>query len=153
MSCWSASPSLAAPPPNNCACPAPAPPRRLTRCAGVHTCRAGASGSAERAMDDIRDHTIEQHWSDYSQDEHAIWRLLFDRQQRLLVGRACRDYLDGLQALGVAAAGVPVSRRRSALFDRATGWRIVAVPGIAPDELFFALPARRRFPSTCFIRH
>ena len=47
-------------------------------------------------MGDIGDYTIEQHWSDYRDDEHAIWRLLFERQQRLLVGRACDEYLDGL---------------------------------------------------------
>ncbi len=103
-------------------------------------------------MDDVRDCTIEQNWSGYSADEHAIWRLLFDRQQRLLVGRACREYLDGLQGLGVAAGGIPDFRRLSDLLDRATGWRIAAVPGIVPDDVFFALLARRRFPSTCFIR-
>jgi phenylalanine-4-hydroxylase len=103
-------------------------------------------------MDDVRDCTIEQNWSDYSADEHSIWRLLFERQQRLLVGRACREYLDGLQDLGVAAGGIPDFRGLSDLLDRATGWRIVAVPGIVPDDVFFALLARRRFPSTCFIR-
>jgi len=103
-------------------------------------------------MDDVRDYTIEQNWSDYSAEEHAIWRLLFDRQQHLLVGRACREYLDGLEGLGVAAGGIPDFRRLSDLLDRATGWRLAAVPGIVPDELFFALLARRRFPSTCFIR-
>ena len=103
-------------------------------------------------MGDIRDYTIEQNWSGYSADEHAVWRLLFDRQQRLLAGRACRDYLDGLQGLGVAAAGIPDFRRLSDLLDRATGWRIVAVPGLVPDEVFFDFLARRRFPSTCFIR-
>jgi phenylalanine-4-hydroxylase len=103
-------------------------------------------------MDDIRGCTIEQSWSEYSADEHAIWRLLFDRQQHLLVGRACREYLEGLEALGVAAGGIPDFRRLSDLLDRATGWRLTAVPGIVPDTLFFALLARRRFPSTCFIR-
>jgi phenylalanine-4-hydroxylase len=103
-------------------------------------------------MDDLRDAIIEQNWSDYSEDEHAIWRLLFERQQRLLVGRACSDYLEGLQSLGVAASGIPDFRGLSDLLERATGWRIAAVPGIVPDELFFALLARRRFPSTCFIR-
>ncbi len=103
-------------------------------------------------MNDVRDCTIEQNWSGYSADEHAIWRLLFDRQQHLLVGRACREYLDGLQGLGVAAGGIPDFRRLSDLLDRATGWRIAAVPGIVPDDVFFALLARRRFPSTCFIR-
>ena len=103
-------------------------------------------------MDDVRDCTIEQNWSGYSADEHAIWRLLFDRQQHLLVGRACREYLDGLHGLDVAAGGIPDFRRLSDLLDRATGWRIAAVPGIVPDDVFFGLLARRRFPSTCFIR-
>jgi phenylalanine-4-hydroxylase len=113
-------------------------------------------------MGDIGDHTIEQNWAEYSEDEHAIWRLLFERQQRLLVGRACREYLDGLQGLGVAPTGparglkahggIPDFRRLSDILDRATGWRIAAVPGLVPDDIFFAFLARRRFPSTCFIR-
>ncbi len=103
-------------------------------------------------MDDLRDGMIEQNWSGYSAEEHAIWRLLFDRQQHLLVGRACSDYLDGLEGLGVAAGGIPDFRGLSDLLDRATGWRIAAVPGIVPDDVFFAHLARRRFPSTCFIR-
>jgi phenylalanine-4-hydroxylase len=103
-------------------------------------------------MDDIRDYTIEQNWAGYSEDEHAVWRLLFERQQRLLVGRACREYLDGMQGLGVAAQGIPDFRRLSDLLDRATGWRIAAVPGLVPDAVFFGFLAQRRFPSTCFIR-
>ncbi len=103
-------------------------------------------------MDDIRDYTIAQNWSDYSADEHAIWRLLFERQQHLLTGRACREYLDGLEGLRVAADGIPDFRRLSDILDRATGWRIVAVPGLVPDDVFFAFLAQRRFPATCFIR-
>lgn len=103
-------------------------------------------------MGDIRDYTMEQNWPRYSEDEHAVWRLLFERQQRLLAGRACREYLYGLRGLGVAAGGIPDFRRLSDILDRATGWRIVAVPGLVPDDVFFALLAERRFPSTCFIR-
>jgi phenylalanine-4-hydroxylase len=96
--------------------------------------------------------TIEQEWLGYSAEEHAIWRLLFERQQRLLVGRACREYLEGLGGLGVEADGIPNFSRLSDVLDAATGWRIVAVPGLVPDDVFFAHLARRRFPSTCFIR-
>lgn len=96
--------------------------------------------------------TIEQKWEEYSEEEHAIWRLLFERQERLLAGRACREYLDGLGALGVAARGIPDFRRLSEVLDRTTGWRIVAVPGLVPDAVFFDFLVRRRFPSTCFIR-
>lgn len=98
------------------------------------------------------DFTIEQDWQGYSEEQHAVWRLLFERQQQVLVGRACREYLDGLGALGVAARGIPEFRRLSDALERATGWRIVAVPGLVPDAVFFAHLARRRFPSTCFIR-
>jgi phenylalanine-4-hydroxylase len=98
------------------------------------------------------DFTIEQNWQSYSEEEHAVWRLLFERQQKLLVGRACGEYLDGLGALGVAAGGIPDFRRLSDVLDRTTGWRIVAVPGLVPDAVFFGHLARRRFPSTCFIR-
>src|SRR5437762_10246121 len=100
----------------------------------------------------LADYTIEQNWQAYAEDEHAVWRLLFERQQHLLVGRACREFLDGLQDLGVAAHGIPEFGRLSDSLDQATGWRIVAVPGLVPDDVFFALLARRRFPSTCFIR-
>ena len=98
------------------------------------------------------DFSIEQNWQDYSAEEHAIWRLLFERQQRLLVDRACNEFLEGLDSLGVAAEGIPDFRRLSGVLDDATGWRIVAVPGVVPDDVFFAYLARRRFPSTCFIR-
>ena len=98
------------------------------------------------------DFTIEQNWEDYSEEQHAIWRLLFERQQRLLLGRACREYLEGLSRLGVAADGIPDFRRLSDVLEGATGWRIVAVPGLVPDDVFFAHLARRQFPSTCFIR-
>ncbi len=98
------------------------------------------------------DFLIDQNWTGYTAEEHAIWRFLFERQQRLLVGRACHEYLDGLAGLGVAARGIPDFRRLSDRLDRATGWRLVAVPGLVPDDVFFALLAERRFPSTCFIR-
>jgi phenylalanine-4-hydroxylase len=113
--------------------------------------------STERVMNEIGpetapDFTIEQDWQGYSAEEHAVWRRLFQRQQRLLVGRACPEYLEGLGALGVAAAGIPDFQRLSEVLDRTTGWRIVAVPGLVPDGVFFGHLAERRFPSTCFIR-
>ena len=37
------------------------------------------------------DFAIEQNWQAYSEEEHAIWRLLFERQQPLLVGRELRN--------------------------------------------------------------
>src|SRR5690242_9157755 len=107
---------------------------------------------AEVRRDSLSEFSIEQNWHRYSEEEHTIWRLLFERQQCLLADRACREFLDGLDRLGVAADGIPDFRLLSDLLDAATGWRIAAVPGLVPDDVFFAYLARRRFPSTCFIR-
>src|SRR6266404_6771175 len=98
------------------------------------------------------DFTIEQDWAAYSAEEHAIWRTLFHRQQEILRERACPEFLDGLAGLGVAADGIPDFRRLNEALSAATGWTIVAVPGLVPDAVFFEHLANRRFPSTCFIR-
>ena len=98
------------------------------------------------------DYVIDQGWSDYSERDHAIWHALFERQSRLLPGRACLEYLDGLEGLGVAADGIPRFERLSDVIERTTGWRIVAVPGLVPDDVFFRHLARRRFPATNWIR-
>jgi phenylalanine-4-hydroxylase len=98
------------------------------------------------------DFTIEQDWAAYSTEEHAIWRTLFHRQQEILRERACPEFLDGLAGLGVAADGIPDFRGLNTMLEAATGWTIVAVPGLVPDAVFFGHLANRRFPSTCFIR-
>lgn len=98
------------------------------------------------------DFTIEQDWPSYSVEEHGIWRTLFHRQQEILCERACPEFLAGLTQLEVAADGIPDFDRLNALLGAATGWTIVAVPGLVPDDVFFAHLANRRFPATRFIR-
>jgi phenylalanine-4-hydroxylase len=107
---------------------------------------------AHRELSTRPDFTIDQGWDDYTSEEHAIWRTLFERQEKILAGRACDEFMAGLADLGVAAEGIPDFRRLSEALMAATGWRIVAVPGLVPDGIFFEHLANRRFPSTCFIR-
>ena len=96
--------------------------------------------------------SIEQDWKAYTAAEHAIWRTLFHRQEEVLIDRACDEFLAGLSALGVAAEGIPDFRQLNDALGKDTGWSIVAVPGLVPDDIFFEHLASRRFPSTCFIR-
>ena len=98
------------------------------------------------------DHVIDQGWDCYTADDHAIWRALFERQARILHDRAFQGFLDGLSGLGVAADGIPEFDRLTDILDAATGWRIVAVPGLVPDDVFFRHLAARRFPVTNWIR-
>lgn len=98
------------------------------------------------------DFTIEQPVGKYTEEDHAVWRALFERQARILPGRACAEYLEGLRGLGVAADGIPEFRRLNGILSRATGWELVAVPGLVPDAVFFEHLAHRRFPTTWWIR-
>src|SRR5918994_2066125 len=100
----------------------------------------------------VEDCIIDQSWERYTAEDHAIWRTLFERQQRILKGRVCQEYLDGLEALGISAEGVPNFDQINARLRRLTGWEVVAVPGLIPSRPFFQMLANRQFPAGTFIR-
>ncbi len=97
------------------------------------------------------DWTVPQLWERFTPEEHARWRALFDRQMRLLPGRAAPEFLDGVARLDLGG-GVPDFRRLSERLMRLTGWQVVAVPGLVPEEVFFAHLAERRFVAGNFLR-
>ena len=98
------------------------------------------------------DFTIDQNWQSYSTEEHDRWDRLFARQSAVLKGRACQEFLDALNVLELSRKGIPDFEILSDRLEAITGWRVVAVPGLVPDELFFDHLANRRFPSGAFIR-
>ena len=98
------------------------------------------------------DWTLDQDWQAYAPAEHQVWMTLYERQARLLEGRACDAYLHGLDALDLHRGGIPDFARINAELTRLTGWTVVAVPGLVPDEVFFDHLANRRFPAGRFIR-
>jgi phenylalanine-4-hydroxylase len=98
------------------------------------------------------DWTIDQGWDHYTPQDHATWRTLFERQSRLLPGRACDEFIAGMHDLPIGADRIPDFRELSDALMRRTGWQVVAVPGLVPDEVFFEHLANRRFPAGQFIR-
>jgi phenylalanine-4-hydroxylase len=98
------------------------------------------------------DFTIPQNWERYSAEEHAIWKTLFERQSKILPGRACPEFLDGLGRLRLGADEIPDFESLSQVLQNLTGWRVVAVPSLVPDDVFFDHLANRRFPAGQFIR-
>lgn len=108
--------------------------------------------AAQAKQEPRDDFTIDQNWDHYTAEEHGVWKTLFHRQAEILKGRAVQEFIDGIDGLGVAADAIPDFRRLNDILMAATGWRIVAVPGLVPDAVFFDHLANRRFPSTCFIR-
>lgn len=108
-----------------------------------------ANGPPEGAR---ADWTIDQGWSGYTDAEHRVWITLYERQAALLPGRACDPFLKGLEALDLHRAGIPDFARINEELNRLTGWSVVAVPGLVPDDVFFDHLANRRFPAGQFIR-
>ncbi len=108
---------------------------------------ADGSFQPERA-----DWTIDQGWSSYTPEEHAVWKTLFERQRRLLPNRACDEFIRGMNDLPISSEQIPNFEQLSETLMKRTGWQIVAVPGLVPDDVFFEHLANRRFPSGQFIR-
>jgi phenylalanine-4-hydroxylase len=98
------------------------------------------------------DWTIPQQWDAYTAQEHATWDTLFARQARMLPGRAAPEFLQGLDVLRLSKPGIPDFEELSDRLMKATGWQVVAVPGLVPDDVFFDHLANRRFVSGNFIR-
>ena len=98
------------------------------------------------------DWTIPQDWARYTPAEHALWDRLFTRQAKQLAGRAVPAFLNGLEVLHLSKPGIPDFAELSERLTALTGWQVVAVPGLVPDEVFFEHLAKRRFVAGRFIR-
>ena len=108
-----------------------------------------ASAAPAGAADDW---TIPQDWGRYKPTEHALWDRLFARQAEQLATRAVPAFLNGLDVLHLSRPGIPDFAELSERLTRLTGWSVVAVPGLVPDEVFFEHLAKRRFVAGRFIR-
>jgi phenylalanine-4-hydroxylase len=111
-----------------------------------------AADSLIRPAYAAEDWTIPQNWAAYTPEEHAVWDTLFARQAAMLPGRAAPEYLSGLDILHLSRPGIPNFEELSEKLMKATGWQVVAVPGLVPDDVFFEHLANRRFVAGQFIR-
>ena len=97
------------------------------------------------------DYTCEQDWAAYTDAEHALYRRLHERQSAQLAGLACEEFIAAVPQLG-SADRIPRFDALSERLHKATRWQVVAVPGLIPEEAFFALLAERKFPVTGWLR-
>ena len=98
------------------------------------------------------DYVVPQCWEAFTAEDHAVWDLLFARQVELLGSRVVSAFFDGIDLLKLSHPGVPDVEGLNAILNPRTGWRTVAVPGLVPDDVFFAMLSERVFPVGNFIR-
>jgi len=70
----------------------------------------------------------------------------------MLPGRVVPEFLEGLDVLRMDKPGIPDFEALSERLMKRTGWQVVAVPGLVPDDVFFSHLANRRFVAGRFIR-
>jgi phenylalanine-4-hydroxylase len=97
------------------------------------------------------DYTCPQDWASYTAADHDTYRRLYERQAAQLPGLACDAFIKALPSLGVKDR-IPRFDEINERLHKATGWEIVAVPGLIPELPFFTLLANRKFPVTDWIR-
>ena len=95
---------------------------------------------------------IDQPWEGYSETDHDVWRMLYQRQRELLVGRASDEFLVAQDEMGMTPDRIPKFADLNAVLKAATGWEIIGVEGLLPELDFFDHLANRRFPVTWWIR-
>lgn len=98
------------------------------------------------------DFSMAQDMGAYTAAEHDLWRRLFHRQSQVAKRYAASAFLSGMQNLEMPADRIPDFEETSKRLRQLTGWEIVAVPGLIPDDAFFRHLANRRFPVTVWIR-
>jgi phenylalanine-4-hydroxylase len=95
---------------------------------------------------------VEQPWDQYSATDHDVWRRLYERQREILAGRACDEFLQAQDAMGMTPGRIPKFSDMNAVLGEATGWQLIGVEGLLPELDFFDHLANRRFPVTWWIR-
>ncbi len=91
-------------------------------------------------------------YPEYPPHDHETWKTLYERQARELPGRACEEYLTGMEELGLTPDRIPSLRDISTKLDESVGWRIARIPGLLDTNDFLSFMARKHFPSTDYIR-
>lgn len=89
------------------------------------------------------------HWSD---EENQIWSELYARQIPLVKSRACPQFLEGLDRVGLNEDKIPQLPDINRELQAATGWQTAEVPALIPFSEFFRLLANKQFPVATFIR-
>lgn len=108
--------------------------------------------TTDRPPANWQDYVVPQCWESFTSEDHDVWDLLFARQVDLLGTRVVSPFLAGIDLLRLSHPGVPELGELNRILEPRTGWRTVAVPGLVPDDVFFAMLTQRIFPVGNFIR-
>ena len=118
--------------------------------------KAAQDGIDPRCIPQILEAPVPEHdeiiYPNYTYEEQANWRFLYNRQMEFLPGRACDEYIEGASKLNLSEKKIPYLKDLSHIFYKSTGWKVARVPGLIHEQNFFEMLRRKVFPSTDYIR-
>lgn len=95
---------------------------------------------------------LTQNYSTYTEENHNVWAILFQRQIENLPDKAIPEFFEGLRLVNFQPNRIPNFAEVNQRLKPLTGFEVVAAPGIVDDALFFKLIANKQFPATVWVR-
>lgn len=118
---------------------------------------------------------IHQAYHKYTQEDHEVWRDLFDRRWTVLEKQVSSQFIEGMNILRLTRDRIPLLDDQTLERDitiagsitlragtkleginkflhATSSWASYGVPGYLPAKAFFACLAQREFPTTVLIR-
>ncbi len=89
------------------------------------------------------------HWTE---EENSTWQALIERQLKCIKGKACDEYLLGLEKIQLPTDRIPQLEEVSKVLRETTGWQCEQVPALIGFGQFFKLLSEKKFPVATFIR-
>lgn len=89
---------------------------------------------------DIHDHPMvtRQLWENFTEVDHATWKLLFERQAVILKNRACDEIIQGMETLNICNDKIPKIEELNAILKK-------------KKLIFQLLPSKVLFRNICFL--
>jgi phenylalanine-4-hydroxylase len=95
---------------------------------------------------------VTQDWAAYTEEQHAVWAILYARRMSTLADTGSEVFLRGAEAIGLRPDAVPVLTDVNSRLGPRTGWAAVPVGGFIEPRAFFESLACRRYPTTDTVR-
>jgi phenylalanine-4-hydroxylase len=93
-----------------------------------------------------------QLYSNYTQEDFEVWKILFDRQMKNLETHVSLDFLEALEKVEFTPDKIPDFTEVNGILQKQTGWGLHTVPNISAQPEFFNLLSKKKFTATCWLR-
>lgn len=93
-----------------------------------------------------------QIYSNYTEHDFLVWKILFNRQMEILKPLVSSEYLTALEIIKFSDNKIPDFEEIKELLKPLTGWSLQTVPNISGQKEFFKFLSLKKFTATCWLR-